>query len=136
MASTSGSNMQSLQNPIFIGKNYEYWFLTMKDLFKGQDLWEIVQNGYIEPVDQMTSNNLTHDEKDAFREKRKKDGKAMFYIHQAMHESLLPRIATTIIAMEEYDTLEIGYQGLNKVNPAKLQILRRDFESMSMKDIE
>ena len=28
--------------------------------------------------------------------KRKKDGKALFYIHQAMHESILPRVATTI----------------------------------------
>ena len=47
MASTSGS----LQPPRFIGKNYEYWYLTMKDLFKGQDVWEIVQHGYAEPTD-------------------------------------------------------------------------------------
>ena len=46
MASTYGSNMSSLQTPIFTGKNYEYWYLTMKDLFRGQDILEIVQNGY------------------------------------------------------------------------------------------
>ena len=46
MASTSGSNMSSLQTPIFIGKNYEYWSLTMKYLFKVQDVWEIVEYGY------------------------------------------------------------------------------------------
>ena len=48
MASTSGS----LQTPIFIGKNYEYWSLTMKAMFIGQDVWEIFQYGYVEPVDQ------------------------------------------------------------------------------------
>ena len=32
MASIYGS----LQTPIFTGKNYEYWSLTMKALFKGQ----------------------------------------------------------------------------------------------------
>ena len=40
-----------------------------------------------------TYNNLTHAEKDVLREDRKKDGKALFYIHEAMHESILPRIA-------------------------------------------
>ena len=34
MASTSGS----LQTPIFTRKNYEYWSLTMKALFRGQDV--------------------------------------------------------------------------------------------------
>ena len=57
MASTFGS----LKTPIFTGNNYEYWSLTMKDLFKGQYVWEIVQNGYAELPDQMAYNNLTQD---------------------------------------------------------------------------
>ena len=48
MASTSGSNMSSLQTLIFTEKNYEYWSLIMKALFKGQDVWDIFQNGYAE----------------------------------------------------------------------------------------
>ena len=55
MASTSGS----LKNPIFTGKNYEYWFLTMNCLFRGQDVWEIVQYGYVEPTD-MTTYTKSH----------------------------------------------------------------------------
>ena len=81
MASTPGSNMSSLQTLIFIETNYEYWFITMKDLFRGRDVWEIAQNGYAEPADQKTYNNLTQVEKDALREQRKKDGKDTFYIH-------------------------------------------------------
>ena len=91
MASTS----LSLQTPILTQKNYEYWSTTMKDFFIGQDVWEIIHNGYAEPVDQTTYNNLTQAEKDALREQRKKDGKSLFYIHKAMHESILPRIATS-----------------------------------------
>ena len=41
MASISGSNMSSLQTPIFTRKNYEYWSLTMKSLFGGQDVCDI-----------------------------------------------------------------------------------------------
>ena len=32
--------------------------------------------------------------------------------------------------------METGYQGLDKVKTSKLQILRRDFESLSLKDSE
>ena len=64
MASTFGS----LQTQFFTGKNYEYWSLTMKALFIGQDDWERVQHGYAEPVDMKTYNNLTQVEKDVLRE--------------------------------------------------------------------
>ena len=77
MASTSSS----LQTPIFIGKNYEYWSLTMKALFRGQDVWEIVQHGYAEPTDMIEYNNITLAQKYVLREQRKKDEKALFYIH-------------------------------------------------------
>ena len=55
MSSTS----VSLQTPIFTGKSYEYWSLTMKALFRGQDVWEIVQHGYAEAADMKAYNNLT-----------------------------------------------------------------------------
>ena len=132
MASTSGS----LQTPIFTGKNYEYWSLTMKDLFKGQDVQEIVQHGYAELADMTAYNNLTQAEKDGLREQRKKDGKALFFIHQAMHERILPRIAAKNNAKEAWDTLETAYEGLDKVRTSKRQILIRDFESLSIKDSE
>ena len=60
----------------------------------------------------------------------------MFYINQAMHENILPRVAAKINAKKEWDTLETAYQGLDKVRTSKLHILRRDFESPSMKDSE
>ena len=39
-------------------------------------------------------------------------------------------------AKNAWDTLETSYQGFDKVKTSMLQILRRDFESLSMKDIE
>ena len=68
MASTSGSHMLSLQTPIFTGKNYEYWSLTLKALLRGQDVLDIIHNGYAEPADEVTYNNLTQAEKDVLRE--------------------------------------------------------------------
>ena len=40
----------------------------MKDLFRAQDVWEIVQNGYIEQANQAAYNNLTQAQKDSFKE--------------------------------------------------------------------
>ena len=51
-----------------------------------------------------------------------------------MHESILPRVATTITTKKAWNTLKTAYQGLNKLNTSKLHILRRDFESLSMKE--
>ena len=63
MDSTSGANMSSLQTPIFTRNNYEYWSLTMKALFRGQDVLEIVHHGYAEPTNKTSYNNLTQAEK-------------------------------------------------------------------------
>ena len=52
-----------------------------------------------------------------------------------MHESILPRVVGAITSKQECDR-KTNYQGLDKVKTSKLQILRRDFESLSMKDIE
>ena len=59
MDSSSASNMPILQTLTFTGKNYEYLSLTMKALFWGEDVWDIVHNGYAEPADQAAYNNLS-----------------------------------------------------------------------------
>jgi len=77
----------------FYRNNYELWSLTMKASFLGQDVGEEVQNGYVEPKDHETYNALTKDEKDDLKYQRKRDGQVIFYIHQDMNESILPRVA-------------------------------------------
>ena len=77
--------------------------------------------------DQVAYNSLSQAKKDALMEQRKKDGKSMLYIHQAMHESILPRVAVANTTKKAWDILGTSYQGLDKVKTSKLQILRRDF---------
>ena len=52
-------------------------------------------------------------------EHRDKYGNNLFYIHQAMHESILPGVATTK-TYEPWDMLETDYQGLDKAKTTKL----------------
>ena len=53
-----------------------------------------------------------------------------------MRENILRRVEARKTDKEAWDTLETTYQGLDKVNHSKLQILRRYFESLLMKDTE
>jgi hypothetical protein len=43
-------------------------FLTMKALLWGQDVWDIIEKGYVEPSHQATYNALTQDEKDILKD--------------------------------------------------------------------
>jgi hypothetical protein len=88
----------------------------------------------VEPRDNEAYNALTQAENYSLKDQRKKDGKTIFYIHQAMHESILPRVASTKKSKESWDILQTYYQGMDKFKTSKLQILRRDFETLSMKD--
>ncbi len=135
MASTStGMGMFNTQLPQFNGKNYDYWEITMKALFASQDLWELVEDGFEEPADENEFNRLTQAEKDLLKSNRKKDSKALVFLYQAVDQSVFPRIAAAKTSKEAWQTLKTAYQGMEKVKTAKLQLLRRDFENLNMKE--
>ena len=67
---------------------------------------------------------------------RKKDAKALFYIFKVVHESVFPRVAIEMKSKQAWDTLQTAYQGIGKVKTTKLQMLRRYFETLCMKEFE
>ena len=111
--------------PVFKGENYEYWSIKMKTLFKSQDLWDLVENGYHDP-----------DEEARLKENKKKDAKALFFLQQAMHETLFSIIAATTTSKQAWTELQKEFQGSTRVITVKLQALRQEFETVSMKHNE
>ena len=47
-------------------------YYSINDFFRGQDVWDIVQNGYAEPTDQAAYNNLTQAKKYALGNRGRK----------------------------------------------------------------
>ena len=47
---------------------------------------------------------------------------------------MFPRIAAAKTSKEAWQTLKTAYQGMEKVKTTKLQLLRRDFENLNMKE--
>jgi hypothetical protein len=60
----------------------------------------------------------------------------LFFIQQAVAESIFPRIAAATKSKDAWDVLRNGYQGNAKVLTIKLQTLCRNFESLMMKEGE
>jgi hypothetical protein len=131
----SNNNMWQ-QVPQFDGKNYDVWCIKMKTIFCSQELWELVENGFPEPADQVAFNALTQAERNTLKENKKKDAKALYFIQTTMGDSIFPRIATTTKSKQAWETLQNAYQGNNKVKLVKLQLLRRDIENLQMKESE
>ena len=81
----------------------------MKTLFKSQELWDLVEHGY-----------NTQDEETRLKENKKKDSKALFFIQQAVHESIFSKIAAASTAKEAWTTLQLAYHGSSTVVTVKL----------------
>ncbi|XP_039065065.1 uncharacterized protein LOC120210382 [Hibiscus syriacus] len=115
-------NVSQLSIPVFNGESYEFWSIKMKTLFKSQDLWDLVENGYIEA-----------DKEARLRDNKKNDSKALFFIQQAVHKTVFLKIAAANTVKEAWGILQTIFQGSSKVMKIKLQSLRRDFETLQMK---
>ena len=86
---------------ILKGKRYKAWSTKMKTLFISQDLWELIEKGYTE--EGVVAESL--------RDHRKKDAKALFFIQQAVDETIFPRIEAATKAKEAWDLLQKRFQG-------------------------
>ncbi|KAJ0500422.1 putative RNA-directed DNA polymerase [Helianthus annuus] len=124
-ASTNNSSNQPLL-PVFKGEGYEYRSIRLKTVLRSQELWELVSTGFDE------------EDKDATRLKEnvKKDARALALIQQAVHDSVFSRIAASTTAKMAWNVLQTEYQGDSKEKAVKLQGLRREFETLQMKDEE
>jgi len=58
MVSNSTNSSSQPLIPIFKGEKYHLWSLKTKTMFKSQELWELVENWYIEPGPTLATGDL------------------------------------------------------------------------------
>ena len=132
MASTSNP---STQGPILNDKKYSIWAIKMKSYLKNLDFWEAIETKYEEPSAQELA-QMTNAQRNAYVENKRKDSRALWNIVNGVEESIFSKISATTNAYQAWEILATTYQGVEKVKNAKLQILRKRFESLQMKDTE
>lgn len=93
-----------------------------------------MENGFQEPASAIAYNALKQTEKYLFWDNKKKDTKSLFYIFQGDHASISPRIAVATKSKQALDMLETSYEGKAKVKTTRLQMLRRYFWAICIKE--
>ncbi|KAK2364503.1 hypothetical protein QL285_089370 [Trifolium repens] len=127
----NGNSGMSTKLPVFDGKNWNRWMKQMIVLFGAQDVLELVTEGYV-PV----AADATDAQKLAQKDTKKKDQRALFYIHQCVDENVFEKITDSETAKAAWDTLIRCYGGDASVKKVKLQSLRKQYENLNMKNNE
>ncbi|GJV51724.1 zinc finger, CCHC-type containing protein [Tanacetum coccineum] len=106
------------QCPILKGANYTTWAIRMQIILEANGLWEM-----IEPNEKTQADN-------------KKDKTAIAFIYQALPEEQLLQISKHKTAKAIWDALKTRHIGEERVQQARLQTLKSEFEMLHMKEDE
>ena len=92
--------------------NYRLWAMKMKVSLEAHDLWGVIDGSEVN---------------------RKKDRLALSMILNSISESQSNQIDIKKSAKENWEVLRTFHVGMDKVVQAKVQALKREFETISMK---
>ncbi|GKB31388.1 zinc finger, CCHC-type containing protein [Tanacetum coccineum] len=98
--------------------NYSLWAIRMQIILEANGLWEM-----IEPLESTQDDN-------------KKDKTAIVFLYQALPEEQLLQITKHKTAKAIWDALKTRHVGEERVQQARLQTLKSDFEMLHMKEDE
>ncbi|GJW02647.1 zinc finger, CCHC-type containing protein [Tanacetum coccineum] len=115
---TSIPSTPQFQCPMLKPSNYSLWVIRMQIILEANGLWEM-----IEPNEKTQTDN-------------KKDKTAIAFIYQALPEEQLLQITKHKTAKAIWDALKTRHIGEERVQQARLQTLKSDFEMLHMKEDE
>ncbi|XP_075102003.1 uncharacterized protein LOC142177412 [Nicotiana tabacum] len=116
----TNSNGTPFQVPMLAKENYGNWCIRMKALLGAYDVWVEVGGDGVE-------------DDAAFK---KKDQKALTLIHQSLDDKMFEKVANATTSKQAWGILQTSFKDLDKVKRFRLQTLRREFESLHMKESE
>ncbi|GKA25058.1 zinc finger, CCHC-type containing protein [Tanacetum coccineum] len=106
------------QCPMLKPTNYSLWAIRMQIILEANGLWEM-----IEPSETTKSDN-------------KKDKTAIAFLYQSLPEEQLLQITKHKTAKAIWNALKTRHLGEERVQQARLQTLKSDFEMLHMKEDE
>jgi len=132
----SSNNNSQFHIPRLTKQNYDQWCIQYKVLLRSQELWELVEDGYIDPESTGEEAAISNSERQTLRESRKKDNKALFTIYQRLDEATLEMVAPAKTSKKAWEMLNKTYNGVEKTKKVRLQALRGDFKKLNKESNE
>ncbi|KAM0019361.1 putative RNA-directed DNA polymerase [Helianthus debilis subsp. tardiflorus] len=114
----SKENSISFQCSILTSTNYTTWSIKMEAIMDAHGLWEAIEQPAGAAVD----------------EKKSKQARAIIF--QSIPDEVLSQAAKKKTAKEVWDSLKSRYVGVERVQKARIRILKSEFEGLQMKDGE
>nr|GEX77227.1 alpha-xylosidase 1-like [Tanacetum cinerariifolium] len=114
----STTSTTQFQCPILKPSNYSLWTIRIQIILEANGLWEM-----IEPLETTKADN-------------KKDKTAIAFLYQALPEEQWLQITKHKTAKAIWDALKTRHIGEQRVQQARLQTLKSDFEMLHMKEDE
>jgi hypothetical protein len=109
-------SLTNYQCPILNATNYTVWSIRIKTILRANGLWEMIEPKATTEPDE------------------KKDMTATAYLFQALPEDMIMQVANCNSAKEIWDALKTRHVGVDRVQKARLQTIRTEFEMLKMKD--
>ncbi|MQM22853.1 hypothetical protein Taro_055911 [Colocasia esculenta] len=118
--------------PLFDGEDYNYWKTRMEFFFQGLDfqIWSIIEEGDL--VVLKNKENWTEDNKKMIS----LNCKAKSILCCALSKKEFNRISACKSVMEMWKKLGITYEGTDKVNETRIDILVAQYERFQMQQGE
>ena len=113
--------------------DYDHWSLLMENLLRSKEYWTVVEEGFTEPAEGVI---LSTAQRAVLEANRLKDLKAKNYLFSSIDKGILKTITNKATAKELWLSMKVKYQGNARVQKSQLQILRRNFEILKMKEGE
>ncbi|PNX72744.1 retrovirus-related Pol polyprotein from transposon TNT 1-94 [Trifolium pratense] len=110
---------------------YDHWAELMENLIRSKEYWSLIEDGVV-----VAPANATPPQIQAANESKLKGLKVKNYLFQSIDRSILETILERNTSKQIWDSMRTKYQGSTKVKRDQLQSLRRDFETLCMKDDE
>ncbi|CAL9041261.1 unnamed protein product [Musa banksii] len=110
-------------------ENYDIWYIQMKVLLGSQDVWEFVEDGFVEPSP-TEEGEMNVEGRKKLKKRRKKRKKALFRIYQGLDDTMFEIIAPTNTSKDAWKMLQKAFGGVDKVKKLRLQVLRAEFEKL------
>ena len=81
--------------PILDGKTYNHWSVQTRVIFDYHKLLDVVENGVVD-----LAKNTTDAQKNTHHESKKKNKKALHFIHQEVNDEIFEKIVRAITSKQ------------------------------------